>query len=120
MKKRYTGFTSRGWHGEIIVEWLCPKCIGPHVKILKDERYRSAKWCDGTLYTRDEIGYWYCEDCKVELRGRAMISEELERKPIEYAYNDNLNDMECKIGREEDQKRIWRELYDENEGVIEK
>ena len=119
MKKRYTGFTSRGWHGEIIVEWLCPKCIGPRVKIIKDERYRSAKWCDGTLYTRDSIGYWYCEECKVELLGHSMICEELEHNPIEYVYDDNLSDFERLKRREAQREQSWRELYDESEGVIE-
>ena len=107
MKKKYIGYNSRGWHGDVVIEWLCPKCRQGNVRIKKDDHYRNLKWCDGDMTTRDRCGRWSCDNCKSEILGSSMISIELFRMEKPY------------IGGLDTEKRRYRELYDESEGVLE-
>lgn len=106
MKKKYTGYGWMGWHGDVVINWLCPKCRRGNVRIKKDDYYRTSNWCDGDMTTRDRRGHWWCDDCKLEFLGSSMISFELSR--VKKPYTASL----------ETEQRRHRKLYDENEGVI--
>ena len=112
LKKEYTGYESfTGWYGRFVLEWLCPHCQTTKVKILKDDRYRSAQWIDGGPEARDQLGFWLCLDCSLEIPGRRMVSKVICREALaKPTWSRERTEVELAQHK--------RELFDESEGVL--
>jgi hypothetical protein len=106
MQKKYTGFEWDGWHGEVILEWSYPQSRQGDVRIINDDFYRSLRWIDGDMTTRDRLDFWYCKRCNSKTRGHDMVCNEIRR--VAKPYSSDLNSDE----------RQYRLLWDEEEGVI--